>query len=151
MSDKRIDVKYHHWFSSESDNGKAFAWLKAHLGSACDDAITNVIRFVYLPISLAESGASRQEVETEIKKAKEYLNEKMMVALGSCCDRESNVLAPSNDSFSVVPKTVHDFGVMLAGMEKSHTATGESTSLSTATEPDDGFLELDEDKLMEGY
>lgn len=149
MSDKRIDVKYHHWFSSESDNGQAFAWLKAHLGSACDDAITNVIRFVYLPISLAESGASRQEVESEINKAREFFNEKMMAALGSCCDREKSVLPPRNGSSSILTTSSHS-GVV-ARTDNSNISNGANTSKVTGIEPDDGFLELDEDKLMEGY
>ena len=75
MPNNRFDVRYSHRFTEQTDNGKAFKWLKDNLGSACDDAITNAIRLLYLPIALAEAGATRTEVETEVKKARESSRE----------------------------------------------------------------------------
>lgn len=163
MSNNRVDVKYHHWFSSQSDNGKSFGWLKAHLGPASDDAITNLVRLVYLPIALASEGASRQEVEAQIKKARNFFNEKMMVALGSCCEQESNGLPFSNGSTPIPSRTIYPVEVVLPSTEnpssdtsattlnKAPIAPGSSTPDSSVMELKDDFLELDEDKLMEGF
>lgn len=150
MSSNRIDVKYHHWFLSQTDNGKAFRWLKDNLGSAYDDAITNAVRFVYLPMALAETGASLQEVETEVRKAREFLNEKMMAALGSCCKREENKSALSNGASPVPLISVRPFGIVPARKDNANTSNGADISSTAAITPDDDFLELDEDKFMEG-
>jgi hypothetical protein len=150
MSSDRINVKYHHWFLSQTDNGKAFRWLKDNLGSAYNDAITNAVRFVYLPIALAEMGASLQEVETEVRKAREFLNEKMMAALGSCCKQEENNSVLSNGASPVPLTSVRSFGIVSVGKENSNTPNGAEISSTAAIAPDNDFLELDEDKFMEG-
>lgn len=150
MSDNRVEIKFEHRFSRQSANGKAFKWLKENLSSACDDAITNVVRLVYLPIALAEAGASRQEVETEVQKAREFLNAKMMAALGSCCEGEGNRLVASNGTIPERPRSAHPLGVVLAAPDNSNPFNGASISSVAAIEPDDDFVELDENKFMEG-
>ena len=149
MPNNRFDVRYSHRFTEQTDNGKAFKWLKDNLGSACDDAITNAIRLLYLPIALAEAGATSTEVETEVKKAREYFNEKMMAALGSCCEGESSIAAFSNSATPVPLKSVYPTGVVQVLKKNTDTAIGTAASYS-AIDPDDDFLELDEDKIMEG-
>ena len=104
MPNNRFEIKYTHRFTDQTDNGKAFKWLKDNLGSACDDAITNAVRFMYLPAALAAAGATRQEVEIEIKKAREYFNEKMMAALGSCYEPEPNKSIKSNGYSTLSPR-----------------------------------------------
>lgn len=145
MSDNRVEIKFEHRFSSKSDNGKAFRWLKQHFGSECTDAITNIVRFVYLPVALAEAGASRQQVETEIQRARDYFNEKMMAALGSCSEKAS-----SDGSAPKLSNNDHRAGVIQARNEPATTTNGTNTFPTTAIDPDDDFLELDEDKFMEG-
>lgn len=152
MANNRVDVKYNHWFSRKSDNGKSFGWLKDHFGSACDDAITNVVRFIYLPGALAEEGASRQKVEAEIKKAREFFNEKMLAALGSCCEgqEEENGSTKSNGSSSVSSSSDRQSGVMLVSQKDFNKSNAANTSLRVNNPSvDDDFLELDEDKFLE--
>ncbi len=163
MSDHRVEIRFEHRFSRQSNNGKAFGWLKDNLGSASDDAITNAVRFVYLPVALASAGASVQDVEAEVKRAREFLNEKMMAALGSCCEPKSNGSASSNGSTPAPSRRVNLSDVPLTRKDAPHSSNGESTSKLTASElgaanlstpkiePLDDFLELDEDKLMEGF
>ena len=149
MSDNRVEIKFEHRFSKKSDNGKAFKWLKDRLGSATDDAIANAIRLLYLPAALAEAGASRQEVEAEAKKARDFVNEKMMAALGSCYEKEDSSI--KSNGYSPVPSLSDGrSGVMLALEENISTSNSANVPSKAVTEPDDdGFLELDEDKLME--
>ncbi len=163
MSDNRVEIRFEHRFSRQSNNGKAFGWLKDNLGSASDDAITNAVRFVYLPVALASAGASLQDVEAEVKRAKEFLNEKMMAALGSCYEPKANGSASSNGSTPAPSRSVNLSDVTLTGKEAPHSSNGASTSKLTAgdlspatpsspkTELINDFLELDESKMMEGY
>lgn len=142
MSNNRVDVKYHHWFGTQTDNGNAFRWLKDNLGDAWDDAVTNIVRFVYLPIALAEAGASRQQVEIEIQRARDYFNEKMMAALGSCSEG-----AASDGSSPTLPNGNYRAGV--SEVRKDNATTPNGVTTISATDPDDDFLELDEDKLLD--
>lgn len=144
MSNDRVDVRYHHWFGAQTDNGKAFRWLKDNLGDARDDSITNIVRFVYLPIAIAEAGASRQQVEIEIQRARDYFNEKMMAALGSCCEG-----AASDGSSPTLPNGNYRAGVSEVRKDNATTPNGVRTFPTTTIDPDDDFLELDEEKLME--
>ncbi len=144
MSDHRVEIQFERRFSRKSENGKSFGWLKQNLGTAYGDAIANVVRFMFLPIALAEAGASRDQVEAEINKAREFFNAKMIAALGSCHEA-----ADSNGSSPVLPSSISQSG-MFAGMGKPAASNGASTASPAAVDPDDDFLELDEDKLMEG-
>jgi len=149
MSEDRIYIKFHRWFYSQSDNGKAFGWLKDNFGAEFDDLIINIVRCVYLPIALAEAGASLPEIETEVSKAREYVNEKMMKALGSCSKNEESRLAPSNGTVPVTSSNVRPLGIVSAGRDKPSRTNGADTA-STPTIASDDFLELDEDKFTEG-
>jgi len=145
-----VETKFEHRFSRKSDNGKAFGWLKDNFGSECDDAIINIVRFVYLPIALAEAGASLSEIETEVSKAREYVNEKMMKALGSCSRRELNRLAPSNGAVPVPSRNVRPLEIVSAIRDKPNISNGAGSALTPSIAPDNDFLELDEDKFTEG-
>lgn len=150
MSDDRISVKFHRWFHSQTDNGKAFGWLKDYFGSEYDDAIINIVRFIYLPIALAESGASLPEIEIEINRAREYVNEKMMAALSSCSQPEENHSAPSDGTVPVTSSNVRLLKIVSAVSDKPNTSNGADTASTPSIAPDNDFLELDEDKFTEG-
>lgn len=149
MSKDRIYVKFHRWFNSQSDNGKTFAWLKEYFGSEYEDVIINIVRFVCLPIALAESGATLAEVETEVSKAKEYVDEKMIKALSSCSRRESSRLAHSNGTAPAPRENIHSVRTTSAGKNQPNTSNGASTILTPSTTAENDFLELDEDKFTE--
>lgn len=149
MPDHRVEIKFEHRFSRKSDNGKAFGWLKDNYGSDCDDAIINLVRFVYLPFFLAESGAELSEIETKVRKAKEYVDEKMMKALGSWEQKEKSS-ATSNGTAPVTSKNVSSFRSASAGRDKPNTSNDSNSTSTPTIADDDDFLELDEDKLMEG-
>lgn len=150
MSDLRVDINFKRRFSRKSDNGKAFGWLKDYFGSEYEDAIINLVRFVYLPIFLAESGATLTEVETEVTKAKEYVDEKMIKALSSCSRIESSRLARSNGIAPVpLAKNVRLLKTTPAGKNQPDISDGDSTALTPNITIDNDFLELDEEKFTE--
>jgi hypothetical protein len=120
MQGKRVDFKFERRFSDDSENGMAFGCLKEEFGDSFQDAVVNLVRLIYLPMALAESGASREVVEKASKRAREFVNEKTMAALGSCID-------PSLNGFTV--------------------SANAAPSLPFPSEDEDELYQLDESKI----
>ena len=114
MQAKRVDFKFERRFLVDSENGMAFGCLKEEFGNSYHDGVVNLVRLIYLPIALAESGAPRETVEKASMRAREFVNEKMMAALGSCIDPSLNGFvasadaAPSNSSWTPQPEDDDD-------------------------------------------
>jgi hypothetical protein len=131
MPSKRVDFKFERRFSDDSENGMAFGCLKEEFGDSFQDAVVNLVRLIYLPMALAESGASREAVEKASKKAREFVNEKTMAALGSCVD-------PSLNGFATTTSADVTSVQMLAPSKPQWTAQPED---------EDELYQLDENKI----
>jgi hypothetical protein len=91
---KRIHIEFERHFSGDSINGKAFGWLKENIPNYAD-TMTNLVRMVYLPIALAESGESPETVQRAVNYAREFFESKMLLALGSCAELMTTGEQPS--------------------------------------------------------
>ena len=139
MSDKRIEINFKRRLCEDSENGITFSFLKEQFGEATQDAIVNVVRLIYLPSALAESGAAREEVEEAINKSLDFVREKTSAALGACSKNssKSNHRASSN---GFAKETESALAPMLAPFQQPW---------NPSTSDDSELYELDENKLYE--
>jgi hypothetical protein len=131
MPDKRVEFKFERRFLDGSENGVTFAYLKEEYGKSASEVVINLARLIYLPMALAESGASREAVEKASKKAREFVNEKTMAALGSCVD-------PSLNGFATTTSAEVTSVQMLAPSKPSWSAQADD---------DNELYQLDENKI----
>jgi hypothetical protein len=97
MSDKRVEFKFERRFSDGSENGMTFAYLKQEYGKSAPEVVINLARLIYLPMVLAQSGASREAIEQASRRARDFVTEKTMAALGSCVEPFLNGFAATAD------------------------------------------------------
>lgn len=108
MPDKRVEFKFERRFSDGSENGMTFAYLKEEYGKSASEVVINLARLIYLPMVLAQSGASREEIEQASRRAREFVNEKTMAALGSCIDPSLNGFTASANAAPSLPSPSED-------------------------------------------
>lgn len=129
MPDKRVEFKFERRFSDGSENGMTFAYLKQEYGKSAPEVVINLARLIYLPMVLAQSGASREAIEQASRRARAFVNEKTMAALGSCVNPFLNGFAVSTD-VAPVP--------MLPASK---------TPWTSQSEDEDELYQLDENKI----
>ncbi len=147
MSDQqRISIQYKHRFSTSSEAGKVFAWLKESYGETTDEMIACAVKVLLLPIALADRGESEAVVRAAIKRSQYIFEEKMRAAAEPFIGNELKVNCGNGNGHRpkaiLAPLMAHGNGAVSG----NHEAPPVSNQFQAV--PEDEF-ELDESKIFD--